>query len=116
MLVFFPFLWEVQNKNPTRFVYTMTTKMEIKIFQLCKGMGPGSGRGVEALINGVTKEIKFKQLLEYPLQIMFWKKDSISNFSQVKKVIGNIKDPSRLKPQVPWGAAASMHLAGLYKS
>ena len=117
--LFFPFSpWEVRN-HPTR----MTKKTEMEI--LCKGTGTGSGGGIRgSLVNGVTKEIKFQQLLKFPLQIMFWKKGSISNSMQVKKVIENIKDPSsRLKPIVMrymhkyhGDTAASIHLAGLYEN
>ena len=74
----------------------MTTKTETEIRQLCIGTGTGSGGGIRgSLVYGATKEIKFEQLLEYPLQIMFWKKKgSISNSMQVKKVIKNVKDLS----------------------
>ena len=47
---------------------------------------------------------------------MFWKKGSISNLMQVKKVIENVKDSSRLKPVIMrymheyhGDAAASIH-------
>ena len=34
--------------------------------------GTGSGGGIHgSLVNGVTKEIQFQQLLEFPSQIMF---------------------------------------------
>ena len=80
--VFFPFSFSVRN-NPTR--YNMTTKTEMEIRQLCKGTGTGSGGGiVGSLVNGATKEIKFEQLLEFPLQIMFWKKGSIEFQIQCK--------------------------------
>lgn len=51
------------------------------------------------MANGVTKEIKFEELLEYLLlNIMFWEKGSISNLKQVKIVMKtHIKDPSQLK-------------------
>ena len=66
--VFFPFLFQVRT-NPTR--YNITTKREIEIRRLCKGTGAGSGGGISGtLVNGVTKEFEFEQLLENPLHIM----------------------------------------------
>lgn len=125
--VFFSFLFLVQN-NPTT-QYNMTTKTETEIWQLCKGTGTGSGGGIHgsALVNGATKEIKFKQLLlvEYlPLQIMFGRRGQYfliqcrwRKLSKMSRICLNWNllscDTCTSITETP---PASIHLVGRYKN